>query len=47
MNIDILKDRIGVLAGELRASEDPAAQKRIKVLIDERQTIVDDAEAGA
>jgi hypothetical protein len=36
MNIDMLKDEIEILNAELRASDDPKAQDRIKELIDER-----------
>lgn len=40
MNIDILRDEIETLQDELRRSDDPAAQKRIKELIDERETVI-------
>ena len=44
MNIDVLKDEIDTLKGELLTSCDPAAQKRIMAMIDERQSII--AEQG-
>ena len=41
MNISIVKDEIKTLNEELRSSNAPAAQKRIKEMIDERTKIVD------
>lgn len=41
MNKDVLQDEIDTLNAELRASDDPAAQKRIKEMIDERTQIYD------
>lgn len=43
-NIDVLKDEIKVLNAELRDSDDPAAQKRIKEMIDERETVIGEIE---
>ena len=40
MNIDVLIDEIDTLKGELLTSCDPAAQKRIMAMIDERQSII-------
>lgn len=40
MNIDVLRDEIEILQDELRRSDDPAAQKHIKELIDERETVI-------
>jgi hypothetical protein len=36
MNVDVLEDETEILNAELRASDDPKAQDRIKELIDER-----------
>lgn len=44
MNIDVLKDEIKTLNAELKVSDDPAAQKRIKEMIDERETRIGEIE---
>lgn len=47
INIDVVRDEIGTLQEELSHSDDPAAQKRIKELIDERESLISEQEAGA
>jgi hypothetical protein len=42
MNIDMLKDEIGILKSELLIADDPATEMRIKEMIDERQSIIDE-----
>lgn len=46
MNVDVLEEEIEILNSELRASDDPKAQDRIKELIDERQRIINEHEIG-
>ncbi len=46
-NIDVLEDETSILMGELATSDDPAAQKRIKEMIDERKSIIVEQETAA
>ena len=40
VNSDVLKDEIDTLIEELATSDNPTAQKRIKELIDERESTI-------